>query len=246
MTRLANLLLGIALLGGIVLFLKWFSEAETKSLVRSLKWIGIAGLVVLILFLALTGRLGWALGAAMVLLPMALRLYRAQRTVKNFARAAGFGRGGQSTNIETRFLRMSLNHDTGVMDGEVLEGAFAGRRLSDLSLGQILQVLAMCSGTDAESMRVLEAYLDRSHPTWRDEEAVRNEDTYNDNEASNEDSAEMSREQAYDILGLEKGASDADIKAAYQRLIAALHPDRGGSNYLAAKINQARQVLLGR
>ncbi len=55
----------------------------------------------------------------------------------------------------------------------------------------------------------------------------------------------MVRQEALDILGLREGASKADIRAAHRRLMLAAHPDHGGSDWLAARINQARDVLLG-
>ena len=55
----------------------------------------------------------------------------------------------------------------------------------------------------------------------------------------------MSRAEALDVLGLKEGATEAEIRDAHHRLIAGLHPDHGGSTYLAAKINQARDVLVG-
>jgi DnaJ homolog subfamily C member 19 len=56
---------------------------------------------------------------------------------------------------------------------------------------------------------------------------------------------DMDRAQALAVLGLPETASDADVTAAHRRLITGLHPDQGGSDFLAAQINEARDVLLG-
>jgi DnaJ family protein C protein 19 len=58
-------------------------------------------------------------------------------------------------------------------------------------------------------------------------------------------SATMSREEAYEVLGLHPGASETDIREAHRRLMRGAHPDAGGSDWLAARINQARDILLG-
>jgi hypothetical protein len=59
-------------------------------------------------------------------------------------------------------------------------------------------------------------------------------------------SSQMSRSEALEVLGLSATASDSEIAQEYRRLIKQLHPDRGGSKYLAARVNEARRVLLGR
>ena len=135
---------------------------------------------------------------------------------------------------------MELDHDTGAMSGEVLEGPFQGRRLSDLNLQQLLDLLDQCATADAQSAAVLEAYLDREHgPDWRNSEASAGR-----SQASPPD-GQMTRAEAYEILGLEEGAEKDEILAAHKRLMQRLHPDLGGSTYLAAIINQAKDLLLG-
>ncbi len=240
---IAYILLGVALAVGFVLILKWFVATEPKSLIRVFKWVGLVLLAVVTLLLAATGRLAWALGTALALFPYAMRLYRAHRTAKNYARAAGFG-GRQASTIETRHLRMRLDHETGGLDGEVLEGPFAGRRLGDLDLQQVWELLRACRAEDAQSAQVLEAYLDRAHAGWR--ERCESETAGGETAQGGADDGPMTREQAYAILGLAPSASDDEIRSAHHRLISMCHPDRGGSNYLAAKVNEARRVLLGR
>ena len=127
---------------------------------------------------------------------------------------------------------MSLNHRTGEVDGEVLMGRFAGRRLGSLTVEELLSLLRECESNDPQSAQLLEAFIDRVAPDWRAKGA----------EAG---PGPMTEEEALDILGLEPGASDEDVREAHRRLMREHHPDRGGSNWFASRINQAKEVLLG-
>lgn len=237
-------LLGLALLVGLVLIGRWYVTAEPKVLAKVLTRLAFGLIVVVIVFLAVTGRIGWALGAAAGTLPWVLRFVRAARTAKNFSRMAGAG-GGQTSTVNTRFLRVSLNHETGDLDGDVLEGPFAGRALSGLGLAELVQLLKQCWVEDQQSTQVLEAYLDRVHPDWRTKAGAEFAGEGAEAGGETHGDGEMTREEAYDVLGLQPGAGEAEIKAAYHRIISALHPDKGGSNFLAAKVNQAKDLLLG-
>ena len=128
-----------------------------------------------------------------------------------------------------------------VLDGEVIAGRFTGRRLGEMSLDDLIQLREESIGDDS-SRRILEAYLDRHHgAAWRVGAEAKQERAG----ASGMGQA-MTREDAYAILGLAPGADDGAVKAAHRRLMASFHPDRGGSDYLAALINRARDLLLGR
>ena len=133
---------------------------------------------------------------------------------------------------------MSLDHETGAMTGTVLAGSFAGMRLEELRAVDLLTLLRECRAADEEGARLIEAYLDRIHPQWRDEFGA------GKNAPPPYGSGDMSADEAYEILGLAPGADEAAIKAAYHRLMMQLHPDHGGTDYLATKINRARDVLL--
>ncbi len=172
----------------------------------------------------------------MMLLGFLAASFTRLRSVFHQLKAAVGPTPSQSSAVETELLRMTLDHDSGDMDSEVLNDDFAGRRLSDLSLAKLLALLRECRAGDAESATVLEAYLDRYHTdTWRAAET---------GEAGFADQA-MTREQAHRILGLKPGAGDQEVRQAHRRLMLKNHPDRGGSTYIAAKINQAKEVLLG-
>jgi hypothetical protein len=196
-------------------------------------------------FLAATGRLHWlvAVGAALLpllrRLPLLLRAIPLFQQLSGYARSAGWTqRAGQSSKIRTRYLAMTLDHDTGGMDGEVLEGAYLGKLLSSLTLSDLRTLHGTCM-SDPDSLQVLEAWLDRCHPDWRqntDHAGQQNSNTYT--------SSSMTEQEALDILGLPPGAPKEKIVEAHRRLMQKLHPDHGGSTYLAAKLNEAKEYLL--
>jgi DnaJ domain len=247
---LAYVVLGIALLVGILLILRWFVAAEPKTLVRMGIWIVLGAVSVLVVALAATGRLQWLIAAGMILLPWLVPLIRAARRGSGASNGMSGGRKrGRTSDVETRFLRMSLDHDSGELDGTILEGPLAGSRLSETGLADLLDLLVLSRHNDRQSAQVLEAYLDRAHPGWRVHAEASGNASGDGSPRDGRDGADggrMTPQEAYDILGLEPGADENAIKRAHHRLIANLHPDKGGTNYLAAKVNEARRVLLGR
>src|SRR5499426_2074908 len=144
---------------------------------------------------------------------------------------------GQSSRVRSAFLDMSLDHDSGELSGTILAGEYAGRSLGEFDLAQLL---AMVPAFDAESVALLESYLDRRFPAWRQ--------NAQSNGAGGQRRAaaggKMTAEEAYQILGLQPGASRDDIARAHRALMKKLHPDQGGSTYLAARVNEAKDTLL--
>ena len=136
---------------------------------------------------------------------------------------------------------MKLDHDSGAVNGRVLSGRAAGAELDELD-EQALRDLAVDIAGDPESVALLEAYLDRRMPGWR--EHVEGDAAAG--AGGTADAGPMTDEEAYQVLGLAPGASDAEIRAAHRRLMMRMHPDQGGSTFLAAKINQAKDRLLGK
>lgn len=150
---------------------------------------------------------------------------------------------GQTSRVTTEHLEVELDHDSGAIRGRVLKGFFAGRDLESLAPVEMAHLWQDCRFGDPQSAQIIEVYLDRVHPTWR-EDMARTEGGSSTGEAGAGD--RMSRAQALDILGLGASASEEDIRRAHRELMLKLHPDRGGSTFLAAKINEAKDVLLGK
>jgi len=234
------LLGGLAILGGFLLLVYLFANADPARLARNLKWAGIAVAAVAVTALVL---LPPAREFAALLFPLAMSmplLSRLRRIVDRYRAPAG----GQTSTVTTAFLRMSLDHDTGSMSGAVLRGQFAGLRVEELGVGDLLALLRECRAEDEEGARLLEAYLDRLHPDWRDELSGGRASGGTGGGGTHSAGADVSVEEAYAILGVKPGATPEQIKEAHRRLMVKLHPDHGGSDYLATKINRARDVLL--
>ena len=236
-------------------FTRWRKGQSQATLQKNITRVAIYVGIALLVLLAATGRLHWlfaviaSLAGALIpllrrslpflvrYLPFLAGLYR-QAKAKN---SASSPTSGQQSKVETRFLRMSLDHDSGDMSGEVLEGDFQGNKLEDLSLEQLIALLSECRQNDPDAAPLLEAYLDRMHQAdWR--EAYHEQGQNQTNNQPNSD--KMTAQEAYDILGLKQNATPQEVTEAHRRLMQKLHPDRGGSTYLAAKINQAKDTLL--
>ena len=245
---MSYLIIAAVLLVGGGLFLRWFVDAEPAKVRRALLWIagGVgAALAVLLLLRLGTGAL-WTIGIFLV--PALMRSRRLSPYLLRTARNAPGPRPGQSSSVRPAFLEMSLDHDTGDLAGQVIAGRHAGRALDTMTLEELLELLAECGPADAQSGQLLESYLDRVHgDAWReaaaDGAAGGEQASGRRSRSSGED---MTRSQALDILGLDEHATEQDIRDAHRRLMMANHPDRGGSGVIAAQINRAKEVLVGR
>lgn len=233
----------LAVGAGLLLLLLWlarlFATAPVETVRKGAIWGGgvIAGGVVLLVLL--TGRGGQALWTLALFAPLLWRWGHGWISARRFGRrdaAAGGGAGGESA-VETATLDMRLDHATGRMTGQVRRGRLAGRELASLSLPELLGLLADCRAADPESVPLLEAWLDRVDPDWRAAEAAQPP-------PGAAGTGRMTREEALAVLGLQEGADETAIRAAHRRLMRAAHPDHGGSDWLAARVNQARDVLL--
>ncbi|MFN3764025.1 MAG: DnaJ domain-containing protein [Aliihoeflea sp.] len=205
-------------------------KADAAKIASSLRLIGPIALAIVGAGLILIGRAGIG-GMA---LSGALAWYGAGKMHRRSKPTPG-----KRSHVRTAALEMELDHDTGGLDGVVLAGRFDGKPLGDLSELELYELLAEL-GDDPESRQLLETYLDSRLPLWRDHAQA----DVGGGEARAPASGPMSKQEAYQVLGLEAGASAADIRKAHRRLMQRLHPDLGGSSFLAARINEAKDVLL--
>ncbi len=230
----------------VLVFFSWYKRAPKTQRKKIANRILIVAGIGVLLVLILTGRLNPLFGlvaAAVPLVHRAIGLLQLAQGVKGASNAFKASRGpspGQTSEVETHFLRMTLNHDSGDMDGEVLDGPQRGKRLSELALPELLLMLQEYRRNDAQSAAVLEAFLDRYFADeWRDSEAKDGQ-----GRAAPEGDRKMGVDEAREILGVGIEATREQIIEAHRHLMQKLHPDRGGSTYLAAKINEAKRVLL--
>jgi hypothetical protein len=233
---MAYIFAGVAVLVVLLLLGRAFIATDPRMLVRYVRYL-LGSLMIAfggVLILARRWELGVPLIAGGV---SALALGR----IGPIDLGGGRKSSGSVSRVRSASLDMELDHDSGTLTGRVLAGAYAGQSLDDLDEGG-LQKLYREVATDQESLSLLEAYLDRRFPGWR-------EDVEGDAAAGSRpppDAGPMTDEEAYQVLGLAPGASEAEIRAAHRNLMKRFHPDQGGSTFLASKINEAKDRLLGR
>src|SRR5258708_1881465 len=234
---MAYLAFAIAALLAVFLLGRAFVNADPAVLARGLRWGGVGLAVILVIFLIYTEELGPAVAVIGGLLTWLFRGHALWRLFR-----LGSGPSSQRTSeVETDTLRMTLDHDTGTMSGTIRRGPHQGQRLTELTQAELVALLRLCRVEDEAAAKLLETYLDRTQPGWRGAGEARGE---SESPRGARSSSAMTRQEAFEILGLQPGAPVSEIKAAHHRLMLKLHPDQGGSTYLAARINQAKDVLL--
>lgn len=233
------LLLIIALIAALLAY-KWIKKQPPN---KRWQWMALLVGIVLLVMVA-TGRMHWlfALIGAMVpalqrLFSLAMYLPSMQRAFRSFS--GNKPSSGNTSEVETSFLKMQLDHDSGDLTGTVKSGTFSGQDLASLSLEQLLILYKEYCQLDEDSRLLLQNYIDRVHGTDWHSEQEQTESTENAGISSN-----LSEDEAYAILGLKSGADKEAIINAHKSLMQKIHPDRGGSSYLATKINQAKDLLL--
>ena len=226
------LLLGLVALALLLWFAKSYIKADPALLSRYGKKAGGYAAFAAAAFLLLKGRIdvalllaglgGWLLGVRIPILPW----YQPHPAVDPLA---------------TPWLDLSASRD-GHLDGHVRAGPFAGRPLTTLDRAELFRLLDALAGADPAGYRLFQSYLDRRLPGWRETA----EGHAHAGERRTAASSAMSEQEAYDVLGLHMGASEEEIREAHRALLRKVHPDQGGSNWIATRINMARDVLLSR
>jgi hypothetical protein len=227
-----TLLIGIAILLLALWVVRKFAGASPHVVVQSLRKGGGFAALAGAAFLAATGRFSMAVPLGFLAIGL-LDWLPGRNAFGSWAKPTP----GQTSKVRSSMLEMELDHDSGTMRGVFTAGPHAGTPLEALSPEALI---GMLSSMDEESRALLEAYLDRRAPGWR-------ENVEEDAGARRADPAghrAMSEEEACQILGIKPGASASEIRRAHRALMLKLHPDHGGSTYLAARVNEAKETLL--
>lgn len=220
-----------------------FTKANPAKLARYLKPLGGYASLAVAAFLMMRGQVEAAVGVGGFGLYL-LGLANPPGIARIFSKVGSIPGADQVSRVRSAMIEMELHHDSGAMEGTVLAGPYSGGRLADLTRPQCEEILQICRRDDPEGARLLEAYLDRRFPGWR----PAGEDHGDPGRGGGDPriTGAMTEDEAYEILGLAKGASAEDIARAHRTLMKKLHPDYGGPTALAAKVNEAKAVLMRR
>lgn len=223
---------GVALLAVLAAY-QYLRKMERPALMRSLRWLvgGGAALVAGVLLLARRFDIAVFFGAA------AFQVLRTGR-LGPISFDGGPSQGADVSKVKSRYFAMELDHDTGAVSGKIVAGEFVGTDLIDLGEMDTRTLIAEVEW-DSDSLSLLESWLDANRAGWREYFVAGQQGAKPEPAATGDPLAE-----AYAVLGLEPGATDDEIRTAHRELMKAVHPDHGGSSYLAAKINEARDRLL--
>ncbi len=232
-----RLLLALAVVIGLIYLWFWLRKTSKNQKGKAIKLILLYGFASMVLLMVISGRVHWLFALPGLALPWIQRALLARQAWRLF-RSSQPAKSGNKSKVETNYFVMILDHDSGDLTGEVLRGKYAGKQMTDLSLENLLELLAECRANDGQSAALLEAYLNRNcGDDWQ------SNDTH-ENETDDLNATPMDRREAAEILGIEEHSSEKIIKDAHRKLIQKLHSDRGGTDYLASLINQERDILL--
>jgi hypothetical protein len=228
------LALGLVVLILLLFAAHSFSKADPKQVARVLRYVGGGAILIFAIFLLARGAIMPAVSIGLIGLGLLGYVPGWRPSFWGHARKSP----GQSSRVRTAFLEMELDHDSGALRGRVLAGRHQGAALDDLDVPTLISLLGEI---DQDSVSLLTTYLDRRQPNWREHAS---DDTATSNGGPSSRTGKMTKQEAYQILGIQPGASAQDIARAHRSLIKKLHPDQGGSTYLAAQINEAKDVLM--
>ena len=235
-----NFVIGLILLFLLLTAVKQFARMDASAAARLVRHGGgLLGMIGAVLLL-LRGRFGIAAALA----GMAATFAGWRPTVAGWTNVGGSGSGktaGRASTARSAMIEVRLDHDSGVMTGSVMAGGYAGRALETLTRPELLSLREEVARDDPDGLNLLEAYLDRRFAGWREADQGQGE-----RRGSRTAGAAMTRREANEVLGLPDGAGAPEIIRAHRTLMKKFHPDHGGSTALAARVNQAKDVLMER
>ena len=231
-----NFVIGLILLFLLVQAIKQFGRMDAATAARLVRHGGgVLGMIGALLLL-LRGRIGLAAAVAGMMANFA-GWKTPGGASPGFSNVGAGARPGRASTARSAMVEMRLDHDSGAMTGTVLAGAYAGRPVESLSRPELISLRQELMRDDPDGVALLEAYLDRRFAGWREAD---------EGQRQGRGGGSMSRREALEVLGLGEGASGADIVRAHRTLMKKFHPDHGGSTTLAARVNQAKDVLMQR
>jgi len=228
-----RLFLALLVLMGVMWFMSWYGKANSAQRNKSIK----TGLLYIVagalLLLVVTGRIPIIFAAISAAVPILHRLLAYRGLIGTVGRFAGQKFG--PTRFTTQWLVVEYDMATRTLDASITKGQFEGKKLSQLSESELSSLLEELKD-DFQSRAAVNAFV-----------MARNGGRYEQNKQPPPNvNGKMTLSQAYEILDISPDATDDEVKQAHKRLMQKLHPDRGGSSYLAAQINSAKDTLLNR
>lgn len=227
----------------VLIIIAWFNRRKLAS-VKLRKQIVIYALIAALVLLAVSGKLNWlltgigiAMGFLWFLIQKSLFIFHSVPFAGPMLFRFIFRNTKNKASFASAWIKIFVHRASGAVDGEVLQGDYRGRRLSSLQRSDLNKLLETLRSHDHKGFLLLQSYL-----LMRFRQTAQQQ-TYNESQTP---SGSMDRQEALRILGLPQDADEQAIKAAHQQLMQKLHPDRGGSTYLSAKVNAARDFLLGK
>ncbi len=239
-----NAVIGLILLFLLIGAIRKFARLDAAAVARAVRHGGGALGMLGAILLLMRGRVGVAAALAGMAASFAgWKGGAAFTTFRGFAPGMGGETGarpGRVSVVRSAMIEMRLDHDTGAISGSVLAGSYAGRPLDSLARPDLVVLRASLARDDPDGLNLLETYLDRRFAGWREAEQGEGEARGRPGPGG------MSRAEAYEVLGLPEGAGAEAIIRAHRALMKKFHPDHGGSTALAARVNQAKDVLMQR